>query len=31
MDAVSEEEEELFWSKGVLGDNDPLSLNLTLY
>ena len=30
-DAVSEEKEELLWSKGVLGGNDPLSLNLTLF
>ena len=30
-DAVSEEEEELLWSKGILGGNDPISLNLTLF
>ena len=30
-DAVSEEEEELLWSKGILGGNDPLFLNLTLF
>ena len=31
VDIVTEEEEEIMWSKGVLGDTSPASLNYTVF